>query len=189
MSELAANLTQVVHKTLIVHFLLRVIDLAQDRGWMDGHKGCGRPWRFRKAASDVLNANHLTEHRLRGGRAKTDQDARADRVQLRFEPRAAGGDLAGRRAFVFAALALRLPFKVLDRVGHIDLMASDAGFCQGFVQYPPRRAYEGMALEIFLIAGLFPDKEYLCVSDAFAEHGLRRISIQIAPRAMFGRLA
>ena len=189
LSELAANLTQVVHKTLIVYFLLRVIDLAQDRGWMDGHEGCGRPWRFRKAASDVLNANHLTEHRLRGGRAKADEDARADRVQLRLEPRAAGGDLAGRRAFVFAALALRLPFKVLDRVGHIDLMASDAGFYQGFVQYSPRRSHKGMALEIFLIAGLFPDEEYLCVSDAFPKYGLRRLPIQIAPRAVFGRLA
>jgi hypothetical protein len=46
-----------------------------------------------------------------------------------------------------------------------------------------------MALEIFLIAGLFPDEEYLCVSDAFPKHGLRRLPIQIAPRAVFGRLA
>ncbi len=110
---------------------------------MDCHEGCRCPRCFDEAASDVLNANHLTEHRLRGGHAEANQDARVDRVQFRFEPWAAGGDLIRRRAFVFAALALRLPFKVLDGVGDIDLIASDAGSAKALSNIRPAGPTKG----------------------------------------------
>ena len=125
----------------IFHFLLYALDRSGERSRMDGSSRMSRaPTAFLKRPRDFIESRTtLTEHRLRGGRAKADQDAGVYHVQLRFEPWSAGGDLAGRRAFVFAAFALRFPFKVLDRIGHVDVIASDAGFYQGFVQYPARR--------------------------------------------------
>ena len=69
-----------------------------------------------------------SDHGLRCRGAQTNDQLRAHACQLGPEPRLARGDFRGRRPLVNAPLAALFEFEMLDRIGNVDLGASDAGF-------------------------------------------------------------
>src|SRR5436305_13928928 len=83
---------------------------------------------------------------LRGRRTQADEHARTHDGELRFEPRAAGGELAPARLRVDAALAPRLPLEVLDRVRDVRCPTIDAGKVEGVVEDAAGRPDERRAL-------------------------------------------
>ncbi len=107
----------------------------------------------------AADAKIRAEEGLGGGGAETNDDFRLQNAELRVEPRAAGGDFAGAGFFVDAALAARLPFKMFDGVGDVNIGAVEAGGGKGFVEEFSGRADERFAGEIFIVAGLFADKD------------------------------
>ena len=58
------------------------------------------------------------------------------------------------RLFVDAELATRLPFKVLNRVRHVDLATINFRFFKALIQQFPCRANKGPTLYVFLISRL-----------------------------------
>jgi hypothetical protein len=54
-------------------------------------------------------------------------------------------------------LAARLPLAVLDRIGDVDIPTIDVHFFEALVEQLSRRAYEGPAFFVFLLAGLLAD--------------------------------
>src|SRR5438270_8271664 len=123
--------------------------------------GGGDEWRQRRV--DELgaldrNAALRSDHCLGRRRSEADDRARLDHADIRFEPWAAGCDLGGVRLLMDAAFAARLPFEMLDDVRNVDGLAIDARFREGFVEQRAGRTDEGMAAQIFLIAGLLADE-------------------------------
>ena len=85
---------------------------------------------MRERAFDELSALQChseagTDERCGGG-AERDDDVRLHRLDLAFDPLAAGVDLALRRGLVQAALAAQLPFEMLDGIGDVEMLAVDA---------------------------------------------------------------
>ena len=88
-----------------------------------------------------------------------------------------------------AALALRLPFEMLDGVGDVGFFAIDSSFLQSAVQQFSSGSYKGPALQILLIAGLLPYKHNFRMFRAVAKHGLRGVSPKVTSFAVFGASA
>ena len=131
----------------------------------------------------------LAEHALRGGGAHRHDELGLDCRNFPLIPLPAGLDLRRCRFLVQADLSARHKFEMLHRVGDVDLVAIDAGFGQRTVEHLAGRADEGMAGEVFLVAGLLADQHDGGVLRAFAEHGLRRVLVERAGAAMRGLLA
>jgi hypothetical protein len=87
-------------------------------------------------------------------------------------------DLALRRGLVQPPLAARLPFEVLDRVGHVEVLAIHARRLERPVEEPPRRPDERQAFPVFLVAGLLAHQHHARVRVARAEHRLRGVRPQ-----------
>jgi hypothetical protein len=87
---------------------------------------------------------------------------------------------------VNAALAARLPFEVLHRVGHKDPLAIDPHGLQRLVQDAPRRSYERMAGLVLLITGLLADQHQRRLDRSFSEYGLGGVLPQTAGPARQG---
>ena len=81
-----------------------------------------------------------------------------------------------------ASLAARLELEVLDRIGDVDFVPLDAGVFEDRVENLAGRADKRLACDVLLVAGLFADKDDLCILRPFAEHGL----CGVAPRAGSG---
>ena len=90
---------------------------------------------------------------------------------------------------MFATLALRLPFEVLDGVRDVDRVAGDTGFHERFVKQSAGGPHKGMPLQVLLIAGLLADEDKFCMRGAFSKHGLSGPLVQIALGAGFGSLS
>src|SRR5438067_12327280 len=83
---------------------------------------------------------------LLGRRAQADEHARTHDGELRFEPRAAGGELAPARLRVDAAFAPGLPLEMLDRVRDVGRTTTDAGTIESVVEEPAGRTGRRRAL-------------------------------------------
>src|SRR6478672_3509193 len=68
------------------------------------------------------------QHSLGGRGAQADEDLGFDDENFGMKPRPTGSDLAPRGLLVQAALAARLPTKVLHGIRNIDLVARYSGF-------------------------------------------------------------
>src|SRR5690606_33328801 len=79
--------------------------------------------------------------------------------------------------------------EMLDRIGHIHLVAVETGLGQGAIEQPAGRADERMARAILLIAGLFTDHDHPGGGRALAEHGLGGVAVQLAAATTRRRLA
>ena len=123
--------------------------------------------------------------RLGGRCAKRDDEIRFDPGEFAIQPEAAGPHFAGIRPLVQAALAARLEFEMLHRVGDVSAGPVEAGFFQCFVEYLSRRSNEWLAGEVFLVARLFADEHHRRIARAFAEHGLCCVPEQRTTRAAF----
>ena len=180
--------SQIVDETAIVLFSLSRVGPSQNGGWMRRYEdGLGQR-RAEGAAPEFIQAYALAEDRLGGGDPQTQHDACFQRLDFRFEPRAARGDFRGRWFFVLAAFALRFPFEVFDGVGDVDIPADDTGLFQCPVEEMSGRSHEGMAGQILLIARLFADKQQLGPRRPFAEHRLRGLFIEVTAHAGRRRL-
>ncbi|HEX5242920.1 MAG TPA: hypothetical protein VFW23_06605, partial [Tepidisphaeraceae bacterium] len=84
-------------------------------------------------------------------------------------------------------LAARLPFEMLDRIGHVSLFARDSSFLQRGVEHFPRWADERLARAIFLIARLLADEHHGGICWTFSEDGLGGVAIKRASLAFGGR--
>jgi len=129
------------------------------------------------------------EQRARRGGAQAGNDARANDRDLAFQPLAAGVDLALRRGLVQPPLAAQLPFEMLHRVGHVDVLAVDAGGLERPVEEASGGPDEGQPLAVLLVAGLLADQHDLRVLVAGAEHRLRSVLPERAGPAAFRFLA
>jgi hypothetical protein len=78
---------------------------------------------------------------------------------------------------------------VLDDIGHVGLLAGNAGALERFVEDPPGRSDEWLSLAILAIAWLFADQHQLRRPAPFAEHGLGGGLPERACAAAGGRLA
>ena len=147
---------------------------------MDRHKDRLRQERAPGLSSHLVQSDRFAEDGLGGRDAEADNDARLHHLHFRLEPGPAGGNLGSGRLFVLAPLALRLPLEVLHGVGDVDVAPRNPGFGQGLVQDLARRADEGMAGLVLLIAGLLADEDDRGLERSFSEDGLRGLFIEIA---------
>src|SRR6185369_3249893 len=92
----------------------------------------------------------------------------------RFQPPLARIELALRGGLVEPALAARLPFEMLDRIGDVRGRGIDPRFAQESPQQLAGGADEGTADEVFLVARLLAHQQNGGVSAAFARDALRR---------------
>ena len=74
-------------------------------------------------------------------------------------------------------------------VGDVDLLALDAGFLQCPIEHQSGGSHERFAGKVFPVAGLLADRHDLGVLRAFAEHGLRRIFLEMTGAAAAGVFA
>ncbi len=109
-----------------------------------------------------------------------------DHGQLRLQPGTAGHDLERVRLGVDAPLAARLPLEVLHDVGDVGPAPLDPGLLERLVEQASRRPDEGMAAEVFLVAGLLADEHGGGSAGALAEHGLGATLPQVAGLAVGG---
>ncbi len=77
------------------------------------------------------------------------------------------------------ALATRLPFEMLHRVGDINIVTIDPGFAESAVEKLSRRADEQLPSEILLIARLLAQKHDRRALRTFTKHGLRSELVQM----------
>jgi hypothetical protein len=105
-------------------------------------------------------------------------------LALDVVPPFAALDLISVGPFVQAALAARFEFEMLHRVGDEDLCAVQARFGNGPVQHPPGGADEGVAVEVFVVAGLLSDHHQRRVLRSFAGDDLGCRQIQRAAGAL-----
>src|SRR3954468_22362916 len=89
---------------------------------------------FDPLAALARNPKLAAQQGLRGRRAQADEHARTHDGELRFEPRAAGGELAPARLRWCAALASRLPLEVLDRFRDVGPPTIDADKVESVVE-------------------------------------------------------
>ena len=104
-------------------------------------------------------------------------------AQLGLDPRVAGLDLRCARLLVQAPRSPLLVLDVLHGIRDADVVARQIRLLDARPQDTTGRADEGMALAIFLIAGLLADQHERRSAAALAEHGLRRVRPQRAPAA------
>ena len=130
------------------------------------------------------------EKRLRSGRAHEDEDIRPYGLELGIQPGPARCELGRVRLLVDPPLAARLPLEVLDRVRDVGEPAVDSGGRQALVEDASRRADEGLAGEVLLVAGLLADEDDRRALQPLAEDRLRPGFPQVAclaPRGSFAK--
>jgi hypothetical protein len=100
------------------------------------------------------------------------------------DPPAASLDFAAVGLAVKPPLSALAKFEMFDGVGDIGAGAIDTCFLQRGIENLARRTDEGPPRQIFLVAGLLTDEQYVGLQRALAEHGLGRIFIEVAARAV-----
>src|SRR5262249_24004160 len=178
------DLLEILEKHLVELGLLLFGLAAQHRRQMIGRDGLRRIARLRELAAVARDPELVAENHLRGGGTEADEHVRLDQRQLRFEPRAAGAEFRSPRRLVDAALAALLDLEVLDGVGDVELLARQTGFGERLLQHLTRRPDERRTLPVFVVSRLLADEDDAGAGRASAEHGLRRVAIEIAALAM-----
>jgi len=72
---------------------------------------------------------------------------------------------------------------VLHGVGDVDVAALNAGRFEGLVENLAGRTDKGETRQILLVARLLADEHERGIGRTFAEHGLRRVLVEIAAGA------
>ena len=134
------------------------------------------------------DAKVAAQQGLRRGGAEANNYFRMECGDLGVEPRPAGGYFCGIWFFVDAAFSSRFPLEVFYRVGDANLFAANACLRESLVEKAAGRPDKRFAFSIFLIAGLFADKDNFRAGQTFTEHGLRGVLPQIAGLVFCRRL-
>jgi hypothetical protein len=148
---------------------------AKERGRVNRDQHPKAASEIERRAAVALDGDRASDHALRRGRSESDDELRPYRLDFAGEPPFANLDLAGVRALVQPALAARLKFEMLDRVGHVDSPPIDAGILERLIQELARRADERTAGKILPVPRLLADQHDLPVRRPLPEHGLSRI--------------
>lgn len=96
----------------------------------------------------------------------------------------ARGDVCDLRRGMDPPLTALIEAEVLDGVGHVHLVARDARGRYRAIQQLSRRPDEGLADQIFTVAGLFADQHETRALRAFAEDDLCCVVPQLAAAAV-----
>jgi len=141
-----------------------------------------------RAADDVtailFDRRGAPEDCPRGGRTETNDQCRAEQLELAFEPLMTRADLQLVRLLVDPPLAAQLELEVLDRVRDIRRLAVDGCIGQSTVEELAGRSDERLAGAIFLVAGLLADQQDAGPLATHPEHGLRCVFPERASAAM-----
>jgi hypothetical protein len=137
-------------------------------------------------AATLGDSESATEQSLCRGRAKADDDFGFQQRDFGVEPWPASGNFGAIWFLVNAAFAARFPFEMLNSIGDVNFGAVQAGFVQCGVEKFSGRADKRFALLIFLVAGLFTDKQDSRFAGTFAEDGLRRLFVETTGFAVLG---
>jgi hypothetical protein len=129
---------------------------------MDGHRNQVRQWRWKGLGAIASDAYGRAEDRARSGCTKGDDRSRPELLNLVLEPIPAGQNLVLSWPLVYAALAARGPFEVLDRVRQVNLFDSEAGLAEALTEQLAGGPDERLTCEIFAVAGLFAYQHHLC---------------------------
>jgi hypothetical protein len=78
---------------------------------------------------------------------------------------------------------------VLDRIGHVDIVAIDSGLLQTVVEEQACGSNEGLTLDVLTVAGLLADEDQSRVWLALSEDGLRRVLVERTAFTARGRFA
>src|SRR5205807_1158039 len=117
-------------------------------------------------------AKVTAQQALGRGRAQEHHNLRLDYADFRLQPGSASIDLHCIGLFVNPALAPRLPFEMLDDVGHIYIFAVYPGRSQGLIKHHACRANKRLSLEIFLITWLLSNHHHARRCATFAKDRL-----------------
>jgi hypothetical protein len=123
------------------------------------------------------------EHGRGGARPHGHDYPWSHRLALLFEPKSAGGDLAGVGTLVQTPLAARLEFEVLDGVGDKDPLAVEPRATQGLIEDSAGGPHERTSGEILGVAGLLSHQHDRGPSRSFAADRLGRMTPKIAAAA------
>jgi hypothetical protein len=187
--QVRRDVLQVLDETTVFLFALRRFRMSKDSRRMNRDKdGCGEGGRP-GPASHFTESNGLGEDRLGCGCAEADDDSRVYHLHFGFQPGPAGGDLSRRWFLVFAALALRFPFKVFYGICDVQVPPVYPGFAECLVQKFSRRSHKRMTNPVFLISRLLANQDDRSMSRSFSKDGLGGLLVQIASRAAGGRLS
>jgi len=124
---------------------------------------------------------------LRCGGPKTNDYFRMERGDFGIEPRPASCYFPGAGFFVDAAFSSRFPLEVFYRICDVNFFAVNSCFRKRLVQEVAGGPDKRFAFSIFLITGLFADKNDFRAGQPFTEHGLRGVFPQIAGLTVFCR--
>src|SRR6185312_6494169 len=108
---------------------------------------------------------------------------RPNRLDLRFQPRPAGGELARGWLGVQPSGTPRRELEMLDRIGQVDFTAIDADLRQSLVQQSTGGPDEWAACQILLVAWLLTNQHQPGVRRALAKNGLRRVLVEMTSLA------
>ena len=135
------------------------------------------PRRLDGDATLFHHAEARAEDRLRGDRAKAEDDVGPDDRDLVLEPWEARAHLAGAWRLVQTAFAARVarPFEVLDRVGDVDVLAVDARGFERAIEQLAGRSDERASGGVLDVSGLLADDHESRAAGALAEHRLGRV--------------
>lgn len=133
------------------------------------------------------DAKIATQQGLRRGGAEANNYFRMECGDFGVEPRPASRYFCCIWFFVDATFSSRFPLEVFDRVGDVNFLAVNACFRKRLIQEVAGGPDKRFAFQILLIARLFADKNNLRGRQAFAEHGLRGVSPEIAGLAILRR--
>src|SRR5712692_2475386 len=183
-----SHLRQVPDKQLHLNLARLIVGRAQDGGRVDRGQDVGCQWRANQLAPLLGYAELIAQQRLCGCGAEAHDDPRPDGGDLRLQPGAASRDFASIWLLVDTSLAARLPFEVLDGVGHVHLVTIDAGSFERLIQQLARRPDERPALAILIVARLLAHHHQLGRGAALTEHRLRAALVQITAAALSGSL-
>src|SRR5262249_5378917 len=126
-----------------------------------------------------------------GGGAKGDDRHRLHDGAFGIEPNLAALDLVSVGPLVKPPLAAHFVLEVLHRVGDENLGPRNSRIRQRPIENAPGGADEGLAAEVFLVAGLLADQHDVGGFAPLARYRLRRILVERAAPAFvlgFGKL-
>ena len=188
--QVGGDVVQVFEKDFHVAVAVFFGSGAQDGGGVEGCEDGRQAYDLLEFAMGFGDFEACSQEGLGGYGAEADDEIGLHGFELGFQPGAAGSDLQHVWLLVNAELASGFPLEVFDGVGDVDPGAVDAGVFQAFVQELAGWAYEGTALLVFLIAGLFADHHDLHAGPGvegagfeLAKDGLGRVPKEVATLA------
>lgn len=139
---------------------------------MDGGEKFFAPGRVEKLPPLPGDEEVFPPQGLGGSRAEGDDQFRSQDSKLGLKPWATGGDFAGIRLLVEAALSGRLPLEMLHCIGDVGFPSIEAGGFENTIEESSRRTDKGFSFDVFPVSRNFADQDDLRVFGSFAKDGL-----------------